>query len=566
MRTVRAVLAVVVVGVVAACSSAVAGQGVPGPSASGPAVGTVSGVAPLPSAVNTPSTVAGTSAAPPGTASAVPSSAASPALSPLSSLSSLSSSAAAGSPPGAASSTGPVLPTGVAAGGAAGSAGIGDPYYPASGNGGYQVDSYDIDLAYDPASNQLSATTTITASVTERTPLGRFHLDLQPTMRVSAVTVNGAAAGSTQQAAELVVSPASALPTGSTMRVVVRYAGKPTLVTGGTANLGDGGWYRTPSGGAIAIGEPYSGSAWYPVNEHPSDPATYRVTATVPAKWSVISNGLASTDDLPAAPTGTKVYRWVQQQPITSYESTIYIDTFTTVVDKMADGKPIVSAFAPSDDVAKFKKLATDIPQILQVLGRHFGPYPFSAAGGIFMGQTLGFALETATRPVYPAEVDTDTIVHELAHQWFGDDVVIKRWSDICLNECFASYGPWLWHQDVDRTDLDAVWVQQMAEYAGDAGFWSSPLVDMGPGNEFTAVYSRGPLAIHALRKQMGETAFAALLKGWPATFGGRAASWSDFVGYANKLSGQDLTGFIDAWFVGRTVPAAKYLHPGGIG
>ena len=77
--------------------------------------------------------------------------------------------------------------------------------------------------------------------------------------------------------------------------MVVTYSGKPAIIPGGTANLGDGGWYRTPSGGAIAIGEPFSGSAWYPVNEHPSDPAEHQVTATVPSKWSVIANGVPST-------------------------------------------------------------------------------------------------------------------------------------------------------------------------------------------------------------------------------------------------------------------------------
>ena len=230
------------------------------------------------------------------------------------------------------------------------------------------------------------------------------------------------------------------------------------------------------------------------------------------------------------------------------------------------DGKPIISAFAPTADVAKYKKLATDTKRILQVLSAHFGSYPFASAGGIYTGQKLTFALETATRPVYADWVDTDTIVHELTHQWFGDDVVIQRWSDICLNECFASYGPWLWHQDVDKTDLDAVWVDQMADAVANPDFWSSPLVDMGPGNEFTAVYSRGPLAVHALRKQMGEQAFAALLKGWPATYGGKGASWSDFVAYADKVSGKNLDAFIHAWFVGTTVPAAQFLHPGGIG
>jgi aminopeptidase N len=301
------------------------------------------------------------------------------------------------------------------------------------------------------------------------------------------------------------------------------------------------------------------------VNEHPSDPATYSLTATVPAKWSVIANGVADTADLPAAAPGMKLSRWIQREPITSYESTIYIDTFTTTTRKTTDRKPIVSAFAPVKEAADYKVLDGKTSRILQVLSAHFGSYPFEAAGGIYTGLKVGFALETASRPVYPAQVDEDTVVHELTHQWFGDDVVINRWSDICLNECFASYGPWLWHQDVDGSDLDKVWLAQMKQVQDDPGFWSSPLVDMGAGNEFTSVYTRGPLAIHALRKQMGEKTFATLLKSWPAAYADKAASWNDFQAYVNKLSGQDLTGFMNAWFRATRIPPAKYLHPGGI-
>lgn len=450
--------------------------------------------------------------------------------------------------------------------GAVGSRGIGDPYYPKSGNGGYEVDRYDINLAYAPASNRLSAVTTVTGKVTGPQKLGRFDLDLQPTMKVSAVTVNGTAAAFDHEKAELVINPAVGLQPGAGLTVVVTYSGGPDVIPGGAANLGDGGWYRTPSGGAIAIGEPFSGSAWYPVNEHPSDTASYRVTATVPQKWSVISGGVAATAGLPPAPAGEKVFRWNQPRSITSYEATIYIDTFTTVTDRTTDGKPIVSAFAPGADVAKYKNLAQDTRRIVRVLSNHFGPYPFEAAGGIYTGLPLQFALETATRPVYANWVDTDTIVHELTHQWFGDDVVIKRWSDVCLNECFASYGPWLWHQDVDGADLDTKWIQEMNGVAAAPKFWTSPLVDMGAGKEFTSVYSRGPLAIHALRKQMGEEDFATLLKGWPATYGGKAVGYQDLVAYVNKISGQDLTTFMKAWFRGTVRPPARFLHPGGLG
>ena len=519
-------------GVLAGCSTPVAGQG----SIAAPAVSSGPAASSPPNAITVPKSGPALPSTPP-------------------------SSAAAGSAPGST----PAAASGPAPDGAIGSTGIGDPYYPDSGNGGYQVDNYNISVTYDPASDALSGSTIVTGAVTQTSKLGRFNFDLRPTMKVSAVTVNGATATFSHSGSELIITPATGLQPGSALRVAVTYAGSPGVIVDGTANLGDGGWYRTPSGGALAIGEPFSGSAWYPVNEHPSDPASYQVTATVPSKWSVISNGLPSTTGLPATPAGMKVSRWIQKQPITSYEETLYIDTFTTVTSKTTDGKPIISAFAPGDNLVKDKKLAAATSKVLQVLSNHFGPYPFDSAGGIYSGQKLAFALETATRPVYADWVDLETVIHEQTHQWFGDDVVIKRWSDICLNECFASYGPWLYGQDVDGTDLDAQWTTQMAQVGADPDFWSSPLVDMGAGNEFTSVYSRGPLAIHALRKQMGEKPFAALLKGWPKDYADKPASWDDFQAYVNKLSGQDLTPFMDAWFKGTTVPPAKYLHPGGL-
>jgi aminopeptidase N len=239
------------------------------------------------------------------------------------------------------------------------------------------------------------------------------------------------------------------------------------------------------------------------------------------------------------------------------------IDKLTLTIGSF-EGKPIVNAFTTAGE--KDKDLAEHTAQVLSVLSKHFGPFPFDAYGGIYTGENLTFALETATRPVYASWVDLDTMVHETAHQWYGDDVIIDRWSDVCLNECFASYAPWLYHQDVDGADLDAHWKDQMAAVSGDASFWSIPLVDMGAGKEFTSVYDRGPLAVHALRHEMGEQAFAELLKGWIATYGGKNAGFDDMEAYASKLAGKDLTPFMDAWFRGTVVPPEPDRTPPGLG
>ncbi len=443
-----------------------------------------------------------------------------------------------------------------------GAAGIGDDYYPASGNGGYDVAGYQVALVYRPESNALTATTTVTATVTSAEGLRRFNFDLQPTMKVSAVTINQVAAGFTHSDAELVVTPAAPLPSGSVFTAVVTYAGAPTSVSGGTAGLGDGGWYRTQSGGALVAGEPLSASAWYPVNEHPSDPATFAVTATVPHKWKVISNGVEQTTGLPAAPAGMEAFRWVQGVPIASYLTTLFIDTFTVKTGKLDDGTPVVSAIAPGD--TEDAALHDMTPRVIDVLSKYFGKYPFKAVGGIYSNENIPFALETATRPVYADWVDLDTVVHELAHQWYGDDVMVHRWADVCLNECFASYAPWLWHADIDKADLDAQWHVQMQEAVTDPSFWRSPLVDMGAGHEFTAVYQRGPLALHALRHQMGDAKFLALLKKWPATYSGKNASFDDLESMASELAGQDLRPFFQVWFRG-TRPPARSDYPAGL-
>jgi aminopeptidase N len=450
--------------------------------------------------------------------------------------------------------------------GTIGDPGIGDPYYPTEGNGGYQVDSYDLTLSYDPPTNALQSTALITGSVLSDEGLTQFNLDLQPNLTVSGVTVNDAPATFSQQESELIITPAALLPAQSPLTVSVTYGGQPGLVAGGTAGLGDGGWYRTDSGGAFAAGEPVGASTWFPVNEHPADTATFAVTATVPEKWQVISNGVRQTDGLPDPGDGNAVFRWKLSDAVASYLTTIYIDTFESVEDTMADGKPIVSAIAP-DAPGTAKDLAMQTKGILEVLASYFGPYPFEAAGGIFINTQTGFALETATRPTYSGQsADLDTVVHELAHQWYGDDVTVQRWSDICLNECFASYAPWLYAAKVNNADLDAYWKRQMAQVVANPDFWSSPLVDMGPGKEFTSVYSRGPLALHALRAEIGDEAFLPMLHDWPATHSGQNATWDEFEAYVSQSSGRDMTAFMDAWFRGEKVPDEQFRYPGNLG
>ena len=154
-------------------------------------------------------------------------------------------------------------------------------------------------------------------------------------------------------------------------------------------------------------------------------------------------------------------------------------------------------------------------------------------------------------------------MVHENAHQWWGDSVTVQSWADICLNECFASYAQWLWDEAKEGVNLDDQYRQGVARASNQ--FWSGKLYDMGAGNEFTSVYDKGPMALHALRREIGEKAFNRVLREWPAKHRDGNASWPEFEQFVQRIAGKDLSGFFGAWFHSDSEPDDEYLYPGSL-
>ncbi len=141
--------------------------------------------------------------------------------------------------------------------------------------------------------------------------------------------------------------------------------------------------------------------------------------------------------------------------------------------------------------------------------------------------------------------------------------MTVDEWADICLNECFASYAQWLWDEAKNNADLDELYKTSVARTTD--GFWARKLYDMGAGNEFDAVYDKGQLALHALRRQIGEEAFDRVLLEWPAEHRDANANWPEFEEFVSEIADQDLTDFYEAWFHGEEQPADEYLYPGSL-
>ncbi|MEU3714370.1 M1 family metallopeptidase [Streptomyces catenulae] len=434
--------------------------------------------------------------------------------------------------------------------------GIGDPYFPDDGNPGYDVTHYDVRIAYDPArTDHLDGDTTVTARATEA--LDRFTLDLKG-FTVASVTVDGtpAKAFSRSGAHKLAVVPAHRVADGATFAVRVKYAGKPDSE----------GWHTLKNGGADATGEPHAATSWYPANDHPSDKATFSLTATVPKGWTAIGNGLPGPTTTEG---GRTTFRWHEDKPMVTYASTVAIDKFTVHRTELPDGTPSITAYSPGaviDEAAEAQQ-----GEILTFLASKFGPYPFSSAGSIAIngvtGQEGPNALETQSRPTYPGSLNDASGPHEITHQWFGDSVSIKDWRDGCLNECFAQYANQLWEEH-NGSDLDKsfyAWV--VDENKDDPAYWATKLYDPGVGKELDpALYDKGSLMLHALRRTVGDDAFFATLKRWTHDHAYGNASFPQFEALAAEVSGKDLKGFFDAWAHGTKIPPKQYLYPGSLG
>lgn len=426
-----------------------------------------------------------------------------------------------------------------------GAAGAGDPYFPLAGNGGTDVLHYDLDLDYTPPAagapleGHLDGVATIDLVATQ--DLARFNLDLRG-LAATEVTVNGKPMAFEQTENELVISPRPKLKTGVEAQVVVVYGGtttRPTDIEGALY-----GWVTTADG-AMVVSEPDGSATWFPVNDHPTDKASYSFEITVPEGLVAVANGLPSGP--PTTADGKTTWFWDAPDPMAAYLSTASVGDYVVNEYVAANGTPIFDAVdparlgAPSADLA----LTSDMLVFFEGL---YGPYPFNSYGAIVDDDTVGYALETQTRSFFSRNAREGTVAHELAHQWMGDHVSPERWADIWLNEGWATYSTWMWNEHRGRDTADEAFDDFMSLPADDEE-WDFVVADPQPLGLFAGpVYDRGAATLHALRVKIGDDAFFELAQAWVDRFGGGTASTQDFAGLAEEISGLDLEEFFDVW------------------
>ena len=211
-------------------------------------------------------------------------------------------------------------------------------------------------------------------------------------------------------------------------------------------------------------------------------------------------------------------------------------------------------------------------PEILAFLASNFGRYPWRSAGGIVDDiEDIGFALETQTRPIYSQHFFSDplsgdgVVVHELAHQWYGDSLAVKRWRNIWLNEGFATYAEWLWSEREGLGTTQQIF-DSFAALPADHPWWQVKIGDPGPNQLFEyPVYFRGAMTLHVLRQQVGDPNFFKILRTWAKSRAGDNVTTAEFIALAESISGQDLGGLFRTWLftTGRPAVLGAAARPG---
>jgi aminopeptidase N len=439
---------------------------------------------------------------------------------------------------------------------------VADPLYPDYGNPSLDVLAYDLALSWSPAAEELSAIATITVRAV--VPVNEVTLDFSREYTVDSSSVDGESVRASWDGDDLSVP--RRLSADERTVIEVRYHGTPGTVPmpSTRGDFAEGLGLRVTRDGELwTMQEPYGASTWYPVNDIPSDEAVYDIRVTVPYGWAGVASGMLMDVDT-ALLSGTSTYHWRSTDPVASYLTTLAIGEYTLIEDETEDGRPLTYWLRTGRD-EDFEPIVKRSPELIAWLEERFGPYPFPSGGVVFVDSES--AMETQQMVTFGAGrgtgvIDADsiaeTLLHEYAHQWFGNAVTPTDWTGLWLNEGWAMYCEMLWIVDEGIAPLDAVidWAHSIDE---DSRPFAGPPGQANAENFAEANVYFGPaLMLYEIHRAIGDEAFFAMGRAWVQERLDTSVDREEFAAFVNDHTGQDFTELINLWLDSETTPELR--------
>jgi len=444
---------------------------------------------------------------------------------------------------------------------------LGDRLFPTLGDAGYDVQAYHLRLRYPARDVSQPVEGAVGIDAVARSALARVDLDFAGD-GTPVATVDGRPATATRSAEKLFVKPARAIPAGRRFRVDIRgFTARPRpFAASDTLQPFVAGRHAT-----FLNAQPDGMHEVFPCNDHPRDKATYRITVDAPQGWTAVASGTPSGQ---RSAGDRQVWSFEHRQPMATELLQVAVGDLDVVTRTGPRGLLVRDAVprGPAGAVIA-RQLAVELDQ-LRWLEARLGPYPFDVYGSLVPDQAQGSALETQTLSWYttdlfgprvPLGLRNGTMLHELAHQWFGNSVSPRDWSDVWLSEGHATWyelqytaehgwlaQDWRYHGLSDTGSVTSILHELYRRSDRDRardGPVAAPARSRTPRDLFNrTVYFGGVLTLAALQHEIGTEAFDRLERTWLTRYQGASASTDDFIRLAGEVAGRDLTGFLRPW------------------
>jgi len=419
------------------------------------------------------------------------------------------------------------------------------------------VTYYHLDLDIDLDLELIDGVVRIEGTVVGSS-MSELTLDLGSPMTVSAVTLpDGSPLAFVHAGEALEVTLPTSVSPGGIVAVDVAYSGTPVVSGFGVFEFGshDSGRY------AWSLSEPYGAREWWPCKDHPSDKAdAVRVTVTVPSQYRVGSQGTLVSETVNS---GETTYDWLSDYPVSSYLISVAIGEYVRYQTTYTRPPALEALYGPlvlslddlvyDDSDNEHPSGWSGVPDVIEVFENWFGPYPFADEKYGHAEVTFGGGMEHQTMSSMGGS-SVYLVAHELAHQWFGDEISPETWPHLWLNEGFATFGELVyWEERADA--YPGVYEEILDRRYSSARNALGTLVledttSVGSMFNYSKVYAKGSVVLNMLRYVVGDEDFRTILRDYAADpeLQYDVASTDDFRRVAETVSGMDLSTFFDQW------------------
>ena len=429
--------------------------------------------------------------------------------------------------------------------------------YPINKN--IDIKHYVFKLSLSDADNEITGTTLVTLSFKEA-GMQNFRLDFinktsarkDKGMVVDAVSVNNAAVNYTHKNDELIISLPAPSTKNQTITFTIQYHGIPfDGLRIGNTKLGDRSFFNE--------NWPNRGRHWLPIVDHPYDKATSEFIVKAPSHYKVVSNGLLMEES--ELSNSTRLTHWKQSVPVSSWLFVLGVADFAVKYVDEFRGKSIQTWVYAKNREAGFYDFDEPTKKVLEFYSNYVGPYAYEKLANIQTPSVNG-GMETSSAIFYGEDLVTgkrdertrNVVIHEIAHQWFGNAITETTWDDAWLSEGFATFFTLLFIENEYGKEEYTKGIIKARKSVYDM---SVKMPNFSIVSERTAekedvtsgiTYQKGAWVIHMLRDLIGEKNFKKGIQNYYAKYFNANTNTDEFRAEMEKVSGKDLKLFFKQW------------------